>query len=80
MLLMFVASRCLILFNSVYELKMITFFLCFRTSLEQLRQEITKLFNQVNKIQNQMKNPKTQKDVQAQMSDFLPVSFLDVMK
>ena len=46
-----------------------------RTSLEQLRQEITKLFNQVNKIQNQMKNPKTQKDVQAQMSEFLPVSF-----
>ena len=45
-----------------------------RTSLEQLRQEITKLFNQVNKIQNQMKNPKTQKDVQAQMSEFLPVS------
>ena len=50
--------------------------MCFhlRTSLEQLRQEITKLFNQVNKIQNQMKNPKTQKDVQAQMSEFLPVS------
>ena len=47
----------------------------YRTSLEQLRQEITKLFNQVNKIQNQMKNPKTQKDVQAQMSEFLPVSF-----
>ena len=59
---------------------MITFFFVFRTSLEQLRQEITKLFNQVNKIQNQMKNPKTQKDVQAQMSDFLPVSFPDVMK
>ena len=46
----------------------------FRTSLSQLRQDITKLFNEVNKIQNQMKNPKTQKDVQAQMSDFLPVS------
>ena len=43
-------------------------------SLEQLRQEITKLFNQVNKIQNQMKKPNTQKDVQAQMCEFLPVS------
>ena len=66
------------LFINEFKLKMITFFFDFRTSLEQLRQEITKLFNQVNKIQNQMKNPKTQKDVQAQMSDFLPVSFPDV--
>merc|ERR1719216_329760 len=49
-----------------------------KTSLEQLRQEITKLFNQVNKIQNQMKNPKTQKDVQAQMSEFLPHASTEV--
>ena len=53
------------------------FFSHLRTPLEQLRQEITKLYNQVNKLLNQMKSPKTHKDVQEQMSEFLPVSVIN---
>jgi hypothetical protein len=45
-----------------------------RTSLDQLKQEITKLDGQITKIQTQMKNPNTTADVKNQMNEFLPVS------
>ncbi len=44
-----------------------------KTSIEQLGIEITQLYNQINKIQNQMKAPNTQADVRNQMSEFLQV-------
>jgi len=34
---------------------------------------MTKLANQIEKIQTQMKNPNTKADVKRQMDDFLPV-------
>jgi hypothetical protein len=44
-----------------------------KTSLDQLRIEVTQLDNQINKIQNQMKAPNTQADVREQMREFLEV-------
>ncbi len=48
----------------------------FRTSLETLKQDVTKLDGQINKIQTQMKNPNTTADVKNQMKEFLPVYVL----
>ena len=45
----------------------------FRTSIEVLNGDMTKLGSQITKISNQMTNKNTEKDVVAQMEEFLPV-------
>ena len=42
-----------------------------KTSLEQLRAEVTQLDNQIKKIQNQMEAPNTQADVKVSVFTFL---------
>ena len=49
-----------------------------RTSIEQLKADIGKLNGEINKIQNQMKNPNTKADVKGQMREFLPKASSDV--
>ena len=54
-----------------------TNFKFFRTSIEVLNGDMTKLDSQIKKISKQMEAPNTEKDVVAQMEEFLPVTFLN---
>ena len=49
-----------------------------KTSMDQLRIEVTQLDNQIKKIQNQMNNKNTQADVKNQMSEFLTYASKEV--
>ena len=51
----------------------------FRTSIEVLSGDMSKLDNQIKKITNQMNNINTEKDVVSQMEEFLPVSIVSCL-
>ena len=46
--------------------------MCLRNSIESLSGDMNKLDSQIKKITNQMTNKNTEKDVAAQMEEFLP--------
>lgn len=59
--------------NQCIAFKLNCFILC-RTTVEQLQNEINTLDTRIKKIRKQIELPSTEKEIKAQMIDFLQVS------
>lgn len=53
--------------------KHVSFLICFRTTVEQLQNEINTLDTRIKKIHKQIDLPSTEKEIKYQMEEFLKV-------